>query len=68
MEGVLSRNLSPYHPRTLHVVHNTSHAFKVKQDMLLHFYRYYMHRGLSCSNEKLGSVMLHEVVPQASLQ
>jgi hypothetical protein len=27
-----------------------------------------MHRGLPCSKEKLESVMLREVIPQASLQ
>jgi hypothetical protein len=68
MEGVLPCNLSLYNPRTLHIVNNTSHAFKVKQDTLLHFYRYSMHQGLPCSKEKLGYAMLHKVVPQAPLQ
>jgi hypothetical protein len=34
---VLSCNLSHHHPRILHVVHNTSHAYKVKQDSIFYF-------------------------------
>jgi hypothetical protein len=52
---------SPY--KTLHVVHKQHMHRKVKQDTLLHFYRYYMHQGLPCSKKKLASTKLHEVVP-----
>jgi hypothetical protein len=40
---VLPRNLSPYHPRILHIVHNTSHAFKVKQT------QYFISIGTICT-------------------
>jgi hypothetical protein len=33
----------------------------------MYFYRYYMHRGLPCSRQKLESMALHEIVTQASL-
>jgi hypothetical protein len=41
MEGVVPCNQLPYHSRTLHVVHSTSHAFKVKQDTMLNLYVLY---------------------------
>jgi hypothetical protein len=44
--------------KTLHIVHNTSHAYKVKQDSKLHSNRYYMHRGLPCSKKMLESMAL----------
>jgi hypothetical protein len=34
--------------------------------LMLAFYSNYMHRGLSCSKEKLESTTLHEVVPPNS--
>jgi hypothetical protein len=41
MEGVLPCNLSPSSNKTLHVVHNTSHAIKVKQDTMLSLFLLY---------------------------
>jgi hypothetical protein len=51
MQPITSSNM------TLHLVHGTSHAFKVKQDPLLNLW-YYMHRGLPCSSNGLSSSRL----------
>jgi hypothetical protein len=64
MEGVIPCNLSQYHPRTLHIVHNTSHAFKVKQT------QYFISIGTICTvaclaqRKKLEFMVFHEVVPK----
>jgi hypothetical protein len=55
---VLPCNLSHHHPRTLYIVHNISYAYKVKKDSIFIFYRYYMHRILPCSKERLVSMVL----------
>jgi hypothetical protein len=51
--------------KILHVVHNTAHARKTKARPNIAFYRYYMHRGLPCTNKKLGSLLLGACGPQA---
>jgi hypothetical protein len=52
------------HPRTLYVVHNTSHASKSETRHMLAFYGNCMHWGLPYSKEKLASVTLHNIVPK----
>jgi hypothetical protein len=42
----------------------STHAYKVNKTHYLHFYRYYMQRGLPYSKWMLEYVTLHKVVPQ----
>jgi hypothetical protein len=49
----------------LYVMHNTLASINYKRTRVSKFN---MHRGLPCSREKLGSMALDEVVPQAPLQ
>jgi hypothetical protein len=49
-------------------VHNTSHAFKVKQLNISFLKVLYAPELALLKGKRLASMMLHEVVPQALLQ
>jgi hypothetical protein len=65
---VLPCNLSHHHPKTLHMVHNIAHAYKVKQDSILHFIGTICTGDCLAQRKKLESMGLDEVVPHAPLQ